>query len=241
MENKGERIAKVIARSGVCSRRDAEKLIEEGRVAVNGSFIKTPATFVTLEDSIIVDGEKLAKPEKTRVWIYHKPTGAICSNKDDKGRVTIFSTFPSYMPRVVSVGRLDFNSEGLLLLTNDGELARKLELPSSSISRKYRVRVFGKINEKALESLKNGKTVKGVRYRGMNVTIEKQEGANSWLSVEINEGKNREIRKIMESIGLSVNRLQRQSYGDFHLGNLKKNQIQELSYSIIKEKLGKYL
>ncbi|MCT4575286.1 MAG: rRNA pseudouridine synthase [Alphaproteobacteria bacterium] len=241
MENKGERIAKVIARAGVCSRREAEKLIEQGRISINGKGVKTPATFVTDTDDIRFDGERIRKAEKTRLWVYYKPAGLICSNSDEKGRKNIFSTFPKYMPRVMSVGRLDLNSEGLLLLTNDGKLSRELELPANGLKRTYKVRVFGKVNEKVLDGLKNGKVVNGVRYGSIIATLEKQEGANAWLNVELSEGKNREIRKVMESIGLSVNRLIRLSYGPFHLGELKKGQIQEVSYGVIKEKLHQYI
>lgn len=240
-ENKGERIAKVMARAGVCSRREAEKLIEQGRVSINGKDVKTPATFVSETDEVRFDGERIKKAEKTRLWVYHKPTGLICSNKDDQGRRTIFSTFPPYIPRVLSVGRLDLNSEGLLLLTNDGSLSRQLELPKNAFKRTYRVRVFGNVKENVLEILKKGKTVDGVRYGSIDAKLEKQDGANAWLRVELQEGKNREIRKVLESIGLTVNRLVRVSYGPFHLGELKKNQIQEVSQAVIKEKLGKYL
>jgi 23S rRNA pseudouridine2605 synthase len=241
MENKGERIAKVIARAGVCSRREAEKLIDQGRISVNGKDVMTPATLVTDTDVITFDGEKIGKADKTRLWLYYKPTGLICSNKDDQGRQTIFSTFPPYIPRVLSVGRLDLNSEGLLLLTNDGKLSRELELPANAFKRTYKVRVFGKVHEHLLKSLKKGRTVEGVRYGPVDAVMEKQESANAWLKVTITEGKNREVRKVLEDIGLTVNRLIRLSYGDFHLGELKKGQIQEVSPAIIKEKLGKFL
>ena len=241
MENKGERIAKVIARAGVCSRREAEKLIEQGRISLNGADVKTPATLVGDLDEIRFDGERIGKADKTRMWLYYKPTGLICSNKDDQGRQTIFSTFPPYIPRVLSVGRLDLNSEGLLLLTNDGNLSRQLELPANAFKRTYKVRVFGKVHEHLLKSLKKGRTVEGVRYGPVDAVLEKQESANAWLKVTITEGKNREVRKVLEDIGLTVNRLIRLSYGDFHLGELKKGQIQEVSPMIIKEKLGKFL
>ena len=241
MENKGERIAKVIARAGVCSRREAERLIEQGRIGLNGQEVKTPATLVHPTDEIKFDGEKIRKADKVRMWVYYKPVGLICSNKDDQGRQTIFSTFPPYIPRVLSVGRLDLNSEGLLLLTNDGNLSRQLELPANEFKRTYKVRFFGKVHEKLLKSLKEGRTVEGVRYGPIDATLEKQEAANAWIKVVITEGKNREVRKVLEDIGLTVNRLIRLSYGDFHLADLKKGQIQEVAPAIIKEKLGKYL
>ena len=224
-----DRIAKIIARAGVCSRRDAEKLIFEGRVKLDNVLVTTPA--VKLEDShgITIDGRPISNTANTRLWLYHKPRGCITSHKDELDRETVFSRLPKDMPRVISVGRLDYNTEGLLLLTNDGEFARKMELPSSEIVRRYLVRIYGKINAKELEQLKNGITIKNVNYKPMELNIRTDKAFNNWVDVAISEGKNREIRKIFEHFDLQVTRLIRTSYGDYSLGDLKVNQVREVN------------
>lgn len=235
---KGDRIAKVLARAGVASRRGAEAMILEGRVSVNGTAIDSPALNVTDKDKITVDGAPLAAPEPTRLWLYHKPTGLVTTAKDEQGRPTIFDDLPEDMPRVMSVGRLDLNSEGLLLLTNDGEIKRRLELPSTGWLRRYRVRVKGKPTEDDLAPLTKGVTVEGVRYQPMSVTLDRQQGANAWLTVGLREGKNREIRRAMESLGLSVNRLIRISYGPFQLGDLAAGAVEEVRRKLVRDQLG---
>ena len=235
---KAERIAKRIARAGICSRRDAERLIEEGEVMVNGEVISSPALNVTAKDEIIVRGKKLSTPETVRLWRYYKPRGLVVSAKDEKGRETIFDNLPDNLPRVVSVGRLDIDSEGLLLLTNDGDLARHLELPATGWSRKYKVRVQGRIDEKQLESIKDGITIDGVRYGPIEARLEIQKNANAWLIISIREGKNREVRRIMEHLGHRVSRLIRLSYGPFQLGRLDKGEIEEVRPAILREQLG---
>lgn len=233
-----ERIAKYIARSGVCSRRKAEELIKQERVTVNGETIQSPAYNVNGDEKILIDGEKLPSIETTRLWLYHKPTGLVTTHKDEKNRPTVFDNLPIGLPRVISVGRLDLNSEGLLLLTNNGELSRKLELPSNGWSRRYKVRVHGIINEKKLLSLQNGITVDGIEYGPISINIESKQGTNSWLLVTLNEGKNREVRKVLKSIGLEVSRLIRLSYGPFQLGSLKKGEVKEVPTKTLKEQLG---
>ncbi len=233
-----ERIAKIIARSGICSRRDAEKLILEGKVTVDGKLIDSPALNVGEENVITVNGKVIGAKETTRLWRYHKPKGLITSHKDPKGRPTVFDSLPKYLPRVISVGRLDFNTEGLLLLTNDGELSRKMELPANAWTRRYRVRVHGKIDEKKLSSLKKGITIEGIRYGEIIATIEKIQGTNAWLNVAITEGKNREVRKVMKALELEVTRLIRVSYGPFHLGNLASGEVSEVSTKVLKDQLG---
>lgn len=223
---KGERIAKVIARSGVCSRRDAEKLISEGKVKVSGKVISSPALNVT-DEKITVNGKLLNAKADSRLFLYHKPVGLVTSHKDEQGRKTVFGSLPKSLPRVVSVGRLDLNSEGLLLLTNDGELARKFEHPKTAMKRKYRVRVFGKVEIKKLFALKKGITIDGVRYSSIFVEVEKLD-KNSWLQITLTEGKNREIRKVLKHFGLEVSRLIRVSYGDYELGKLKVGEVKEV-------------
>ncbi|WP_083194852.1 pseudouridine synthase [Pararhodobacter sp. CCB-MM2] len=234
----GERIAKVLARAGVASRRSAETMIAEGRVAVNGTVIDSPALNVTPRDKVTVDGKPLGAKEPTRVWLYHKPLGLVTSERDEKGRETVFDNLPEGMPRVMSVGRLDLNSEGLLLLTNDGELKRRLELPSTGWLRKYRVRVNGTPTEAILAPLKQGVVIDGERFQPMLVTVDRQQGANAWLTVGIREGKNREIRRAMDSVGLTVNRLIRTAYGPFQLGNLASGAVEELRPRVLKDQLG---
>jgi len=229
-ETKGERIAKVIARAGLCSRREAERWIEAGRVAVDGKRLETPACIVTEANIVTVDGQPLAGKQETKLWRYHKPPGLIVSHGDPEGRPTVFERLPPEMPRVVSVGRLDINSEGLLLLTNDGELENLLESPKTAWARKYRVRVHGRVDEKALAALAKGVTVSGIRYGPIRAELErnKEKGANAWIAIAIQEGKNREVRKVMEHLGLEVNRLIRVGYGPFQLGNLTRGAVEEV-------------
>ncbi|WP_417525672.1 pseudouridine synthase [Marinovum sp.] len=234
----GDRIAKVLARAGVASRREAERMIEAGRVRVNGEIIARAALNVTDKDKIEVDGKPLNAPEPERLWLYHKPAGLVTSHKDEQGRPTIFDELPEDLPRVMSVGRLDLNSEGLLLLTNDGGVKRKLELPSTGWLRRYRVRIKGRPTDEMLEPLRKGTRVEGTDYLPMIVSIDRQQGANAWLTVGLREGKNREIRRAMESIGLSVNRLIRVSYGPFQLGQLKPGAVEEVRSKIVRDQLG---
>ncbi|MDG2340544.1 MAG: pseudouridine synthase, partial [Paracoccaceae bacterium] len=210
---KGDRIAKVLARAGVASRREAERMIEAGRVSVNGKLLTSPALNVTASDKIVVDGKLIGEAEETRLWLYHKPTGLVTTNSDEQGRETVFDKLPEELPRVMTVGRLDLNSEGLLLLTNDGELKRKLELPSTGWLRKYRVRVKGTPSEHMLAPLRNGIIIDREKFQPMSVTLDRQQGSNAWLTIGIREGKNREIRRAMDFVGLTVNRLIRVSYG----------------------------
>jgi 23S rRNA pseudouridine2605 synthase len=239
-ENKpeGERIAKAIARSGLCSRRDAERWIVEGRVKVDGEIVLSPALNVTENNVIEVDGKALAEKEPARLWRYHKPSGLVTTHKDEKGRPTVFANLPKTLPRVVSVGRLDFNSEGLLLLTNDGEIARRLEIPSSGWVRKYRVRLFGKVNQADLDALATGITVGGVAYGPIIADLERSKGVYSWATVSIKEGKNREVKRVMESLGLKVARLIRTAYGPFQLGHLAEGQAEEIPARLWREQLG---
>ena len=239
--HKGERIAKRIARAGLCSRRDAERWIEAGRVSVNGKILETPACVVTESDKIVVDGKVLEGAEDTRLWLYHKPAGLVTTHKDEKGRDTVFDKMPPELPRVVSVGRLDLNTEGLLLLTNDGALSRYLELPSTGWSRKYRVRVKGKVNPKRLDALGKGITVDGIKYGAIKVQVDQgSEGANSWLTLSLKEGKNREVRRVMEAVGLTVNRLLRVSYGPFELGKIERGSVVEVKPHVLKAQVPKF-
>lgn len=234
----GDRIAKVIARAGRASRRGAEALIAEGRVRVNGRVIDSPALNVTPADRIEVDDTPLAAPEPARLWLYHKPTGLVTTASDEKGRPTVFDALPADLPRVMSVGRLDLTSEGLLLLTNDGGLKRRLELPTTGWLRKYRVRVNGTPDEGALAPLRRGLTLEGERFQPMTVSIDRQQGANAWLTVSIREGRNREIRRAMEHAGLTVTRLIRVSYGPFRLNELKAGEVEEVKARVLRDQLG---
>jgi 23S rRNA pseudouridine2605 synthase len=237
-EEKGERIAKRLARAGLCSRREAERWIAEGRVKVDGKLLAGPACVVTEASQILVDGQPLKEPERTRLWRYHKPAGLVTSHKDEKGRATVFEKLPADLPRVISVGRLDLTSEGLLLLTNDGELARRLELPATGWVRRYRVRVHGAPDPAQLAALEKGITVEGVAYGPIKAVLDRQQGANAWLTVGLKEGKNREIRKVMEHLGWSVSRLIRIAYGPFQLGLLEPGAVEEVPGKALKEQLG---
>lgn len=235
---KAERIAKRIARAGICSRREAEAKILDGKVTVNGRLIDSPALNVSDDDKIMVDGKRLPQAQEARLWRYYKPRGLIVSAKDEKGRETIFDKLPPHLPRTISVGRLDYDSEGLLLLTNDGALARHLELPSTGWSRRYKVRVQGRVDEDKLSSLRDGITIDGIRYGEVEATLETQKNSNAWILISIKEGKNREVRRIMEHLGHPVSRLIRLSYGPFQLGHLEKGQVEEVRQAILKEQLG---
>ena len=234
----GERIAKRLARAGLASRREAERMIEAGRVRLNGKVLASPAVNVTETDRITVDGKPLAAPEPPRLWRYHKPAGLVTTTRDEKGRPTIFDRLPEDLPRVMTVGRLDLNSEGLLLLTNDGAIKRRLELPSTGWLRKYRVRVHGSPSDEALAPLRRGVTVNGERFQPMSVSLDRQQGANAWLTIGLREGRNREVRRALEAVGLVVNRLIRISYGPFQLGDLAPGAVEEVRARILADQLG---
>jgi len=234
----GDRIAKVMARAGLCSRREAEAWIVEGRVKVNGQKITSPALNVTERDDIRVDGKPLPDKEKIRLWRYHKPRGLLTTARDPQGRPTVFEKLPKELPRVVSVGRLDLNSEGLLLLTNDGELARRLELPATGWVRRYRVRVNGTVEVAHLNELRKGITVEGIRYGSVQASLDRQQGDNAWLTMALTEGKNREIRKLCGHFGWAVSRLIRISYGPFQLGSLESGLVEEVKGKVLKDQLG---
>lgn len=234
----GERIAKRLARAGLCSRRDAERWIGEGRVMVNGAVLTTPAVVVTEADHIVVDGKPLNAPERTRLWLFHKKRGLMTTHRDPQGRQTVFQVLPPDMPRVISVGRLDFTSEGLLLLTNDGALARRLEHPSNGWLRRYRVRVHGQVVDQLLARLAQGITIDGVEYGAIQASVERQKGDNAWLVMGLREGKNREIRRVMEHLGYPVSRLIRIAYGPFQLGNLVEGEVREVPGKVVAEQLG---
>ena len=234
----GERIAKTIARSGLCSRREAEALIADKRVSVNGTVIESAALDILPADKVLVDGKPLSPREPPRLWRYYKPKGRVTTHKDPEGRPTVFEALPEGLPRLISVGRLDFNTEGLLLLTNDGDLARHLELPSTGWTRRYRVRAFGEVGEAQLQELRNGVTIDRMSYGPVEASLEREQGDNVWLTVAIREGKNREVRRIMEHLGLTVNRLIRISFGPFMLGELEPGQIEEVKIAVLKDQLG---
>jgi 23S rRNA pseudouridine2605 synthase len=234
----GDRIAKVLARAGVASRRDCEVIIAEGRVTVNGAKISSPAVNVLPKDRITVDGQQIGDPEPPRLWLYHKPLGLVTTEKDEHGRATVFENLPAGLPRVLSVGRLDLNSDGLLLLTNDGELKRKLELPDTGWLRKYRVRVKGSPSEALLDQLRKGITIDGEDFQPMEAVFDRQQGANAWLTIGIREGRNREVRRAMEHIGVIVNRLMRISYGPFRLGTIRPGHAEEVKARVLRDQLG---
>jgi 23S rRNA pseudouridine2605 synthase len=232
------RIAKAMAHAGLCSRRDAERWIEQGRVAVNGTVLSTPAYVVKPGDQVTVDGSPLPETEVPRLWRYHKPKGLVTSHKDPQGRKTVFEALPEELPRVVSVGRLDLNTEGLLLLTTDGELARHLELPSTGWLRRYRVRAHGKVAQAELDRLAKGMTVDGVHYGPVEARIDREQGGNVWLTLGLREGKNREVKRLLEALGLTVNRLIRVSFGPFALGELAPGEVEEVKQRVLKDQLG---
>ena len=236
--SRGERIAKIIARAGISSRRDAERMIDAGRVSVNGKVITSPALNVTKEDRIRIDGKEIKAKDEERMWLFHKPLGVVSTSRDEQGRQTIFDVLPKDLPRVMNIGRLDINSEGLLLLTNDGAIKRRLELPSIGWLRRYRVRVKGAPNDRSLALLREGVRIEGDDFRPMDISVDRQQGANAWLTIGIREGKNREIRRAMAHIGLMVNRLIRISYGPFQLGNLKPGEVEEVRRKVLSAQLG---
>ena len=240
-KGEGDRIAKVIARAGISSRRKAESIILDGRVSVNGVRINAPNVVVSPKDKIEIDGAPLPKREETRLWKFYKPVGAVVTASDEKGRATIFEILPKDLPRLMPVGRLDLNSEGLLLLTNNGELKRKLELPSTGWMRRYRVRAKGVANERSLDKLRNGLSLDGERFRPIEISVDRQLGANAWFTVGIREGRNREIRRAMEAVGLLVNRLIRTSFGPFSLDKLEAGEISEIKRKVLRDQLGGFL
>ena len=234
----GERIAKVIARSGLGSRREAEGWITAGRVAVNGEVVRSPARDVTDRDRITVDGEPLPARERTRLFLYHKPRGLLTTRFDPQGRPTIFEKLPPDLPRLISVGRLDFNTEGLLLLTNDGALARVLELPATGWLRRYRVRAHGAVSQQKLDGLRRGITISGIHYGAIEAALDRVQGSNLWLTLAIREGKNREVRNVLSHLGLTVTRLIRVSFGPFQLGELEPGEVEEVRTRTLREQLG---
>jgi len=238
----GERVAKVLARAGVASRREIERLIEGRRVALNGRVLTTPAVKVGPGDILTVDGAVVGAAEPARLFRYHKPVGLVTTHSDPKGRPTVFQALPAGLPRLISVGRLDITSEGLLLLTNDGALARALELPSSGWARRYRARARGRIDQARLDRLQEGMTVEGVRYGAIQASLDKARegpaGANLWITLSLAEGKNREVRRVLEALGLTVNRLIRVAYGPFALGTLAAGVVEEVGPRVIREQLG---
>ena len=238
-EQRPERIAKVLARSGVCSRRDAERWVAAGRVAVDGEVLTSPAVTVTAENDIRVDGKPLPPPDRPRLWRYHKPAGLVTTHRDEKGRPTVFDALPKELPRLISIGRLDLNSEGLLLLTNDGALARRLELPSTGWIRRYKVRVHGEVEPERLAALAGGVTIDSISYGPIRASFERRQGSNAWIAMALREGKHREVRRVLEHLGLQVTRLIRLSYGPFQLGNLARGVVDEVPKKVLAEQLGR--
>jgi 23S rRNA pseudouridine2605 synthase len=234
---RGERIAKWLARAGVASRRDAERLLAEGRIRLNNAPVSHPATFVSGGDLVVVDGTVVDAPDRTRLWRYHKPVGLVTTHRDPQGRATVFDKLPSGLPRVISVGRLDLNSEGLLLLTNDGALARKLELPATGWVRRYRARVHGPVDERRLRSLERGVTIDGVAYGRIEAGLDSRKGDNAWLTVSLREGRNREVRRVLAHEGLAVTRLIRIAYGPFQLGTLPRGAVDEVPARVLRDQL----
>ncbi len=237
MQDRGERIAKYLSRAGIASRRDAEAMIEAGRVRLNNEAVTHPATFINQGDLVTVDGKAVSEPERTRLWRYHKPDGLVTTHKDPEGRPTVFDHLPPGLPRVISIGRLDLTSEGLLLLTNDGALARKLELPATGWLRRYRVRVHGGVAPEKLQRLADGMVVDGFKFGPIEAAVDSIQRANTWLSVSLKEGKNREIRRVMDALLLPVTRLIRVAYGPFQLGNLERGAAEEVNGKILREQV----
>ena len=233
-----ERVAKLLARAGLCSRRDAERWIAAGRVSVDGQVLTTPAVTVTAANDVRVDGAPLPGPERARLWRYHKPAGLVTTHHDERGRPTVFAALPKELPRVISVGRLDLTSEGLLLLTNDGALARRLELPATGWLRRYKVRVHGEVDPDRLAALEKGSTIDGAAYGPVRASLERQQGSNAWITLALREGKNREVRRVLERLGLPVTRLIRLSFGPFQLGNLARGEVAEVPRKVVAEQLG---
>ena len=233
-----ERVAKLLARAGLCSRRNAERWIAAGRVSVDGQVLTTPAVTVTAASDFRVDGAPLPGPERARLWRYHKPAGLVTTHRDEKGRPTVFDTLPKELPRVISVGRLDLGSEGLLLLTNDGGLARRLELPATGWLRRYKVRVHGEVDSDLLAALEKGSTIDGVAYGPIRASLERRQGSNAWIALALREGKNREVRRVLEHLDLPVTRLIRLSFGPFQLGNLGRGEVAEVPKKVLAEQLG---
>jgi 23S rRNA pseudouridine2605 synthase len=237
----GERVAKVIARAGLCSRREAEAWIAAGRVSVNGEIVASPARNVTPDDRVVVDGQPLPARERTRLFLYHKRRGLVTTHADPGGRPTIFAALPKTLPRVISVGRLDLNTEGLLLLTNDGGLARALELPATGWLRRYRVRAHGRVAQERLDELRHGVTIDGIRYGSIDASLDRSQGSNVWLTFAIREGKNREVKNVLGHLGLTVNRLIRVSFGPFQLAELAEGEVEEVRTRTLREQLGERL
>lgn len=235
---KGERIAKYLARAGIASRRESERLIEAGRVTVNGTVLTSPAFNVRPNDKVMFDNQPVQGKEPTRLWRYHKPAGLLTTHNDPEGRPTVFEKLPKSMPRVISVGRLDMNSEGLLLLTNDGDLARALELPSTGWTRRYRTRAHGRITQDKLDTLRSGIVIEGIQTGPIHATLERQQGDNAWIEVSLREGKNREVRRAMETLDLKVNRLIRISYGPYQLLDLSKGGVEEIKRRVLRDQVG---
>lgn len=235
----GERIAKFLARAGIASRREAERLIEQGIITVDGKTLTSPAFKVLPGMEVRVDGARVGAKEPARLWRYHKPPGLVTTHKDPQGRPTVFDSVGGRLPRVISIGRLDLTTEGLLLLTNDGALARRLELPSTGWVRRYRVRAYGPADPKKLAALADGVTIDGIAYKPIKAELDQFQGGNAWITISLTEGKNREVRKVMEHLGLKVNRLIRTAYGPFQLGALKKDAIEEVTTKQLREQLGK--
>jgi len=237
-DNTPQRVAKVLARAGLCSRRDAERWIAEGRVSLNGEVLTSPAINVGNNADIRVDGKPLPQPERARLWRYHKPSGLVTTHRDEKGRPTVFAALPKELPRLISIGRLDLNSEGLLLLTNDGALARRLELPATGWVRRYKVRVHGTVDPARLAALDKGTRIDGIDYGAIRASLERQQGSNAWIALSLREGKNREVRRVLEHLGYPVTRLIRLAYGPFQLGHLARAAVEEVPPKVLREQLG---
>ena len=237
-DNTPQRVAKVLARAGLCSRRDAERWIAEGRVSLNGEVLTSPALNVGNNADIRVDGKPLPQPERARLWRYHKPSGLVTTHRDEKGRPTVFAALPKELPRLISIGRLDLNSEGLLLLTNDGALARRLELPATGWVRRYKVRVHGTVDPARLAALDKGTRIDGIDYGAIRASLERQQGSNAWIALSLREGKNREVRRVLEHLGYPVTRLIRLAYGPFQLGHLARAAVEEVPPKVLREQLG---